>query len=272
MSDAARVHSGDPRVVENASELPAFSINVDAAKSALFLDLDGTLAEFAPHPTAVGPDPERSDLLRRLADMLEGRIAIVSGRTIEDIDRILDGAMPNVAGVHGLERRAADGVLTVTKPHPALPGAVDLLSDVMRSYPGVLLEVKPLGVALHYRGDPDAGAITRQIATDYAMATGLSIQHGNMVVELLTPGRDKGAAVKDFMAEAPFTGAVPFFIGDDLTDEAAFRVVGAYGGVGVIVGARTETAATARLENVSHVIGWLTDCLDQRRFRLESAL
>lgn len=247
-------------------------ISIDAADAALFLDLDGTLAEFASHPSAVGPDPRRSDLLRRLADMLEGRIAVVSGRTIEDVDRILENALPNVAGVHGLERRTAGGALSVATPHPGLSGAVDLLGGVMRRYSGVLLEVKPLGVALHYRGDPEAGPIAREVAAEYARAVGLTVQHGNMVVELLTPGRDKGEAVKDFMKELPFQGTSPFFLGDDLTDEAAFRVVGALGGVGVIVGARLETTATARLKDVQHVIAWLTDCLDQRRFRLECAI
>ena len=117
MSDVAEARSSPLRanamVKDEARKQPP-QISIDAADAALFLDLDGTLAEFASHPSAVGPDPRRSDLLRRLADMLEGRIAVVSGRTIEDVDRILENALPNVAGVHGLERRTAGVPMEIT--------------------------------------------------------------------------------------------------------------------------------------------------------------
>lgn len=246
----------------------AAPISLDAAEASLFLDLDGTLAEFAPTPHEVIADPTRSDLLRRLARMLQGRIAVVSGRAISDIDRILDHSLPHVAGVHGLERRAADGEIVTLEPHPSLPDAISLFSAIMRSYPGALLEVKPLSVALHYRSDPSLGPIVRQAARDFASAAGLHLQEGHMVAELLTPGRDKGVAVKAFMEENPFAGTLPIFIGDDLTDEKAFQVVVGMGGVAILVGPREDTAATARLPDVASVIAWLTESLDQRRFRV----
>ena len=74
-------------------------------RPALFLDLDGVLAPLENTPEAVGPDARRNDVLRRLNDCLDGRVAILSGRTLAEIDRISDGASPSASGVHGLERR-----------------------------------------------------------------------------------------------------------------------------------------------------------------------
>lgn len=242
---------------------------VKAGDAALFLDLDGTLAEFKPHPRDVGPDARRSALLKRLSKELNGRVAVVSGRTISDVDRITEQSLSLVAGVHGLERRNAAGVVIAASPHPALKGAIDQFEALMQSHPGVLLEIKPLGAAIHYREAPDAGVAARQVAMVYAEATGLAIQSGDMVIELLTPGRTKGDAVAEFMAEPPFAGATPIFIGDDLTDEAGFEAVADYGGVGVIVGSRRNTAAQARLLDVEHVLSWLAVSLEQGEFRLE---
>lgn len=271
--DTGLVVNPSPRIASIAMAIAADAppVSIDAAQAALFLDLDGTLADFAPTPHEVVADPQRSDLLRRLAQMLEGRIAVVSGRAISDIDRIIDRSLPHVAGVHGLERRDAAGALVTVEPHPALPEAVKLFGAIIRAYPGALLEVKPLSVALHYRSDPGLGPTVRQAAADFAAAHGLVLQEGHMVVELLTPGRDKGAAVKAFMEEAPFRGAIPIFLGDDLTDEKAFDAVLGLGGVGILVGPLRATSATAIVPGVADVLAWLAESLDQRRFRIGAA-
>lgn len=247
--------------------LPAVGpFSLDAAETSLFLDLDGTLAEFAETPDAVGPDPVRTDLLRRLDRMLAGRLAIVSGRAIAEVDRILDQALPHVAGVHGLERRVAGGKVVSSDPHAALADAVKVFGAIARVWPNALLEAKPRAVALHYRGDPGLAPVVLQTAREFARASGLRLQEGHMVAELLTPGRDKGGAVRAFMRESPFAGTVPIFVGDDLTDEAAIQAAVDMGGVGIVVGSRRDTAATARLRGVPQVMAWLGASVEQGRF------
>jgi trehalose 6-phosphate phosphatase len=125
------------------------------------------------------------------------------------------------------------------------------------SQPGLLLEDKGLGIALHYRRTPELEKIARELGRRLAASTGLALQEGNMVVELLTPGHDKGSAILAFMSEAPFAGAVPVFMGDDLADEHGFAAVSARGGFGIRVGQDRETKARYRLEDVDAAVTWL---------------
>ena len=227
------------------------------AKAALFLDLDGTLAPIAARPQDVVPDPRRTGILERLMRGLDGRLAVVSGRTLCDIDRILEGRVPAVAAVHGLVRRDADGRITPTEPHPALPQAVAALRLFAAGHPGLLVEDKILSATLHYRGDPDHAQAARMEAERIAARTGLMLQPGDMVVELRTPGPTKGDSVEAFLAHAPFTGATPIFLGDDLTDEDGFAAAERLGGYGVLVGPKRDTAARLRLEDVDAALAWL---------------
>jgi trehalose 6-phosphate phosphatase len=248
------------------SSSPLF--DMPARRVALFLDLDGTLAPFAATPLEVGPDAARTALVRRLALLLEGRLAVVSGRTLAEIDRILDGAAATAAGVHGLQRRLAGAPPRMAAPHPLLVDAVQFLAAFKREAPGTLLEVKPLSVALHYRNAPTAGPEVRRLAGAYAAKTGLLLQEGVMVVELLTPGTSKGDAVRDFMSSPPFRGATPIFLGDDLTDEAGFEAAADLGGYGVIVGSRQNTLAAGRIAGVPETLDWLDACCARGAFRM----
>jgi trehalose 6-phosphate phosphatase len=224
---------------------------------ALFLDLDGTLAPIAATPDAIVLDFRVPDLLPRLAEKLSGRVAIISGRSLENVDRILSGSIVPVAGVHGLERRTASGVRIGIPAHPRLVQAHEEFLRLADVHPGLLVEDKGLGVALHYRGAPEFAETAPELGRRLAASTGLALQEGDMVVELLTPGQDKGAAVLAFMTEAPFAGGVPVFVGDDLTDEHAFAIVSASGGFGIRVGPERDTKARYRLANVDAVIAWL---------------
>lgn len=227
------------------------------SRPALFLDLDGVLAELAETPDAVVPEPRRTAVLRALEPRLGGRVAIISGRTIAEIDRIADGAMAAASGVHGLERRRPDGAFLRAEASEAVRGAVQAFEAFARTRPGVVVEDKAVAAGLHYRGAPDvagdADALTRRLAAE----TGLTLQPGNMVIELKTPGASKGTALKAFMAEAPFAGAVPVMLGDDLTDEDGFRAATELGGFGVLVGPPRETAARYGLPGVTAVLAWL---------------
>ncbi len=224
---------------------------------ALFLDLDGTLAPIAARPQDVCLDDSHRDLLRRLSEHQGGRLAILSGRTIADIDRILGGVIVPVAGVHGLERRGADGRVQRAEPSPGLATARSVLRAYVQERPELLLEDKGLSLGLHYRAAPQLGAESRNLADRLAQAHDLTLQPGDMVVELRTPGADKGDALAAFMAEPPFAGAIPVFVGDDLTDENAFTAARALGGTGVLVGSGRPTSAQSRLADVGAVFAWI---------------
>jgi trehalose 6-phosphate phosphatase len=227
------------------------------ASAALFLDLDGTLAPIMARPEQVGPDRRRAVLIKRLTATLNGRVAVISGRMLEDLDRILEAGVTPVAAVHGLVRRDADGEVTRSPPHPGMADARTLLRDFARCDKGLQFEDKLVSVALHYRNAPSAGEAVIEAAERIAGATGLALQLGDMVVELRTPGQDKGQSVAAFLRERPFMGATPIFVGDDLTDEDGFAAAARLGGYGVLVGPMRPTAASYRLPTTEAVSAWL---------------
>lgn len=226
-------------------------------ETALFLDLDGTLAPFAARPEDVRPDPRRTRLLERLLTGLEGRLAVVTGRTLEDVDRILEGRITCVSAVHGLVRRDADGSLHEPARHPGIARAVAALRDFAERDPGLLVEEKGPSVALHFRLARSRAAEARVVARRLASETGLVLQEGDMVEELRPPGPTKGDGVRSFMQTAPFDGALPIFVGDDVTDEHGFAEVATRGGFGVLVGGPRQTGATFGLRSVDDVLAWL---------------
>lgn len=227
--------------------------------AALFLDFDGTLVELAETPDAIVVRDALPELLQRLSRRLEGRLAIVSGRAVGDLERHIACGEIAVSGSHGVELRLA-GVAT-----PVLAATVDL--DHMRAaverfagdVPGLIVEEKPAGIAVHYRQAPDEADNVERFMSDLAVQSGMALQRGKMVAELRPQGVDKGAAVRALMAEAPFAAARPIFIGDDVTDEHGFEAVAAMGGAGILVGPQRETAAAYRLEDVNAVAAWLEE-------------
>lgn len=232
-------------------------------RTALFLDFDGTLVEIAERPDAVEVARSLPALLETLSDRLEGRVALVSGRSLAALEGLLGPVKLAMAGSHGGEFRPAAGAEVFPLADP-LPGAVvNALSDFARANGGLLVEPKPFSVAVHYRRHPEAleGLLTR--AEGIASQAGLALKHGKQVIELVMPGSDKGSAVARFMELGTFAGTAPLFVGDDVTDEDAFHAVGAYGGKGVLVGAMRPTAARWRLSGVGAVHRWLTKALDR---------
>lgn len=230
---------------------------LELGETALFLDLDGTLAPIAARPQDVRPDPRRTSLLERIAHRLDGRLAVISGRTLEDVDRILEGCVTTVAAVHGLVVRSPDGRVQARPPHPALSEAADALRSFATRDSGLLVEEKGQSVALHFRLAGHHAGDARACARAIAAQTGLVLQDGDMVEELRTPGPTKGDSVHSFMGAAPFAGARPVFVGDDATDEDGFEAAQAMTGEGVLVGPQRPTRARFRLADVDAALAWL---------------
>ena len=225
---------------------------------AVLLDFDGTLVGIADRPEAVELKAQTVETLARLEDALEGAIAIVSGRSIADIDRILGAPRFAVAGIHGLERRGSDGTLHADDYDlAALEDIAEVLGGFTREEPGLRLERKPGSVALHYRQRPELEARCRAAAA--AAIEGrpdARLLTGKMVVEVKLSRRSKADAVTDFMAEPPFAGRTPLYAGDDVTDEDAFRAVAELGGISIKIG-RGETAAGYFAEDDEVFLDWL---------------
>lgn len=228
---------------------------------AWFFDVDGTLVDIAPTPDAVQVADAVPRVLARLRD-LGLAIAIVSGRPIEQIDRLLAPLRLPAAGVHGAERRDARGQIHRT-PVPDLSAAIELARHACADLgSGVNLELKPAALVLHYRQAParaaDCLAWMRRIATQ---VDGMAIQQGKMLVELKPAAADKGRAVQAFLREPPFRGRQPWYFGDDLSDEHAFEAVQAVGGAAVKLGPGPSVAIW-RIPDPAALHRWLDDAAD----------
>jgi len=213
---------------------------------ALFLDFDGTLVEIASHPEAVIMPPGLVATLGRLKSRLGGAVAVVSGRPIAQIDRFLDPLVLCVAGVHGAERRRADGsVAWLMVPH--LHAVEEAAAALVRAHPALRLEFKRGSLALHYRQAPALEALCLEtLSAAIARSQGLTLLRGKMVAEAKPAAASKGRAIEAFLEEPPFAGRRPVFIGDDVTDEAGFTAVQGRDGLGVKVG-EGPSAASQRL-------------------------
>jgi trehalose 6-phosphate phosphatase len=217
------------------------------AGASMFLDFDGTLVEIAERPDAVAVDARLRALIGCLTERLDGRVAIISGRAAADI-RTLFGDVPiAIAGSHGIELCWPDGRIET----PDRPAAL------RERHPGILIEDKPFGAALHYRQAPEAEEEARALAERLARDHGLALQPGKMVVEIQLHGHDKGAALRAFMAEPLMEGTRPVFIGDDITDESAFAAARSLNGFGILVGPPRATEALYGLAGVAQSLDWL---------------
>jgi trehalose 6-phosphate phosphatase len=241
---------------------------VALGQAALLLDFDGALARFRNEPEEVRPTAERTELLRELQLRLDGRLAVLSGRTIADLDRVTNGEVKTVAALNGLQRRAPGRRIPDPPPHRSLAEVADLLAALARTWPGVRTEPKGLSVAVHYRHAPEAEVELRRILAGIGRSTGLELQEGSMVMELATPGWNKGRAVADLMSFPPFRGATPIFVGDDAADEPGFAAAAEIGGVGVLVGEARRTRASARIASPEALCAWLWRALQKGAFDL----
>jgi trehalose 6-phosphate phosphatase len=224
----------------------------------LFLDVDGTLIELTDTPSQTVADPEVKALLRDLSVRLDGAVALVSGRQIETLDQLFAPLTLPSSGLHGIERRTAQGKLQggtfIDSKLDDARAAIKLFVD---SYPGALLEDKRRTVAIHFRMAPQAGPEARELAAGIVEKLGkqYQIQPGDMMLEIKPRGFTKATAIRAFMQEAPFSGRRPVFIGDDLTDQDGFPAVESMGGISIGVGERVQ--GQYHLDTVAQVRDWL---------------
>jgi trehalose 6-phosphate phosphatase len=229
---------------------------------ALFLDVDGTLLEIAATPAAVRVPARVVRVLGALQRRLSGAVALVSGRSIAELDRLFAPLELAAAGVHGAERRVVAGRVQRHDDGHALAPARRLLADWCAGHSGALLEDKGTALALHYRSVPELEPSARRVVTDAlaALPPGFHVQEGKKVLEIKPDAVSKGHAIESFLEEAPFLGRLPVFVGDDVTDEDGFDVVNRRGGHSIAVGRHGQTHARFHLADERAVLDWLERC------------
>lgn len=227
---------------------------------ALFLDIDGTLLDIAPGPDEVVIPVTLARDLALVRERFGGAVALISGRTIESIDRMLAPLRLAAAGQHGAQMRYA-------AEEPVIAAAAIDLSPLRRrltpvtAVAGVEIEDKGMSLAIHYRkAETHPGKLRDWIVETVGdLGDELEIIRGRRVIEIKPRGISKATAVSAFMAKPPFQGRQPIFIGDDKTDEDGFRAAIAAGGLAVQVGPRQSALATRWMENPSAVRRWLAE-------------
>jgi trehalose 6-phosphate phosphatase len=232
----------------------------------IFFDFDGTLVEIADNPDDVQVDASTLRFVERLRGKVGDALALISGRDIDVVDRLLHPVVLPVAGVHGLQRRDAAGRLHTPVIDQSVVEAI--ANDIETTFsvePGVAIEKKTGAVALHYRLRPDFEtrclALAQEIVRDRPE---LHLITGKMVCEIRMDGNDKAAVIEAFLAEPPFRGRKPIFAGDDKTDESGFSAVNACGGVSIKIGGGPSNAKF-RAESVADLRNWFEGLLTAAR-------
>ncbi len=230
-----------------------------------FLDIDGTLLEFAERPDAVCVDARLKTILSNLRQAAGGAVALISGRTVADIDQMFAPLCFAAAGQHGIERRDSAGRFFIhAVPAARLHDAVGELERLVAQHAGLVFENKGMTLAVHYRLAPQLGPLVADFMRDLRNLLGeqFELLAGKMLLEIKPNGKHKGTAIAEFMHERPFLERIPVFIGDDVTDEFGFALVNSRHGHTVKVGPG-RTAAGWRLADANAVRAWLEAYADQ---------
>jgi trehalose 6-phosphate phosphatase len=232
----------------------------DLRQCALLLDIDGTILDLAPAPQEVFVPAELRNTLSRLEDLTGGALALVSGRSLHDIDLIFSPLQVAAVGGHGAELRVVAGGEAVTRARELDPVLKRKLATLTEFGPGILIEDKGYSLALHYRLAPDKGDSLRAAIGDICAAAprgSIEVLPGKLVFEIKMAGVNKAGAVRELMKYPPFKGRQPIFIGDDTTDEPVFPILSQFGGLGFSVG-RVVADVNGHFEKPESVRAWLS--------------
>jgi trehalose 6-phosphate phosphatase len=232
---------------------------------AILLDIDGTLLDLAATPREVWVPPGLADTLNRLIERTSGALALVSGRSLDDIDLIFAPALFPAVGGHGAEMRlTGDGEAAVSRAPQMDRELKRRLAAIAKIAPGILIEDKGYSLALHYRLAPHAErAIYAEVARLRAELPNAPIEvlPGKCVCEIKHSGFTKATGVRELMAREPFSGRRPLFIGDDVTDETVFAIMPDFDGLSFSVGLRAPGVA-GHFDTPADVRAFLARLLD----------
>jgi trehalose 6-phosphate phosphatase len=244
--------------------LPAPPLPPAGADWALLLDVDGTLLDFVDDPDAIRVDAALLTLLDALHAATAGALALVSGRRLDDLDRLFRRPHWAAIGLHGLELRSATGELRRQAVSPLQQARMQREARALAArFAGVRLEDKQQAIALHCRQSPAQLQQVQEAAVKLvATLPGYELQAGHRVLEFKPGGMDKGRAVRELLQHDPFAGRLPVYLGDDLTDEHAFDAVNRAHGLSIRVGDRQPSAARFTLPGTTATVAWLARALD----------
>ena len=231
------------------------------ASIALFLDVDGTLLDLAARPDDVVTPAGLVDTLAETERKLAGALALISGRSIDDIDNLFAPLRLRVSGVHGAEIRFdPNGPKAPTAANDLPQSVLVALRRAVQPFPGVFVENKRFSFTVHYRLAPSAEGPVRKIVKQVVDSApiSLTIMDAHCAIEIKGPCFDKGGAIATFLSTSTFRGRKPIFVGDDTTDESGFALVSARGGVAYSVG-RPRPGAIGSFPAPQAVRGWLAD-------------
>jgi trehalose 6-phosphate phosphatase len=242
------------------------------SECALLLDIDGTLLDFAPTPREVWVPPGLAKTLNRLLERTSGALALVSGRSLNDIDLIFAPSEFPAVGGHGAEMRlSGEGEAVAAHAPPLDRDLKKRLAAIAQLSPGILLEDKGYSLALHYRLAPHAEkaiyAAVSLIRADLPSAP-IEVLPGKLVCEIKHSGFTKATGVRELMTHEPFRGRRPVFIGDDVTDETVFAIMPDLGGQAFSVGRRAHGVA-GHFDEPRDVREWLSHLLDDEKMLTE---
>ena len=231
------------------------------APLALFLDVDGTLLDLAARPEDVVTPAGLVSTLAGAERKLAGALALISGRSIEDIDGLFAPLRLRVSGVHGAEIRFDPEASTAPTVAADLPQSLlDALRRAVEPFPGVFVENKRFSFTVHYRLAPSAERPLRNIVKELvdSIPIAVDMMDAHCAIEIKSPCFDKGGAIAAFLSTSTFRGRTPIFIGDDTTDESGFALVSARGGFAYSVG-RPRPGAIGAFSGPEAVRGWLAE-------------
>jgi trehalose 6-phosphate phosphatase len=263
----ARVREDMPSSGKTSPRLAVGDIAWRLNECAVLLDIDGTLLDLAPTPREVWVPPGLSTTLNHLHEKTSGALALVSGRSLNDIDLIFAPEQFPAVGGHGAEMRITNDSEAVAVHAPPMDKELKRrLAAIAKLSPGILLEDKGYSLALHYRLAPHAEKAIYEavslIRADLPSAP-IEVLPGKCVCEIKHSGFTKATGVRELMAHAPFLGRYPIFIGDDVTDESVFAIMPDFGGLAFSVGRRAQGVAD-HFDEPRDVRAWLASLTDDQ--------
>jgi trehalose 6-phosphate phosphatase len=240
---------------------PDALLPLDLQRFAILLDVDGTILDFAPTPREVWVPAGLQDVLLQLLKKTDGAVALVSGRSLEDLDLIFTPLQMAGVGCHGAELRPAlDAPQEIPRSPPLDEGIKRRFAAIKNLAPGILLEDKGYSLAVHYRLAPDCEQAVREAIASIGAGlpdVPIEILPGKFVLEIKSAGITKALGVRELMKCPSFAGRRPIFVGDDVTDETIFPIIPEYSGYCFSVGREIE-GTNGCFDSPEAVRRWLT--------------